>query len=96
MSYKPTHYIGFGDVREGVMNFEIVSSSGSANTTHLPTRKICSITMMPLSAARRILFVLIQKGFKKIKFAVMQNNERLNQVGLKLAFARKRSNSKPP
>ena len=43
--------------------------------------------MMPLSAAGLILFVLIQKGFKKIKFAVMQNNERLNQVGLKLAFA---------
>ena len=42
---------------------------------------------MPLCAAGRILFVLIQKGFKKIKFAVMHINERLNQVGLKLAFA---------
>ena len=31
---------------------------------------------IPLSAAGRILFVLIQKGFKKIKFAVMQTNER--------------------
>ena len=50
---------------------------------------------MPLCAAGRILFVLIQKGFKKIKFAVMHINERLNQVGLKLAFARKRSDSKP-
>ena len=31
---------------------------------------------IPLSAAGRILFVLIQKGFKKIKYAVMQTNER--------------------
>ena len=31
----------------------------------------------------------------KIKFAAMHINERLNQVGLKLAFARKRSDSKP-
>ena len=50
---------------------------------------------MLLSAAGRILFVLIQKGFKKIKFAVMHINERLSWVGLKLAFARKRSDSKP-
>ena len=50
---------------------------------------------IPLSAAGRILFVLIQKGFKKIKFAVMHINERLSWVGLKLALARKRSDSKP-
>ena len=50
---------------------------------------------MPLSAAGRILFVLIQKGFKKIKFAAMHINERLSWGGLKLAFARKRSDSKP-
>ena len=50
---------------------------------------------MLLSAARRLLFCLIKKVVKKIKFAAMHINERLNQVGLKLAFARKRSDSKP-
>ena len=50
---------------------------------------------MLLSAARRLLFCLIKKVVKKIKFAVMHINERLNQVGLKLTFARKRSDSKP-
>ena len=39
-----------------------------------------------LSAARRLLFCLIKKVVKKIKFAVMQCNERLGRVGLKLAF----------
>ena len=63
--------------------------------SHAPAWE-CTFLDIPLSAAGRILFVLIQKGFKKIKFAVMQNNERLTQVGLELAFARKRSNSKPP
>ena len=42
---------------------------------------------MLLSAARRLLFCLIKKVVKKIKFAAMHINERLNQVGLKLAFA---------
>ena len=50
---------------------------------------------MLLSAARRLLFCFIKKVVKKIKFAAMHINERLNQVGLKLAFARKRSDSKP-
>ena len=48
-----------------------------------------------LSAAGRLLFCLIKKVVKKIKFAVMHINERLSWVGLKLAFARKRSDSKP-
>ena len=48
-----------------------------------------------LSAAWRLLFCLIKKVVKKIKFAVMHINERLSWVGLKLAFARKRSNNKP-
>ena len=48
-----------------------------------------------LSAAGRLLFCLIKKVVKKIKLAVTQANERLDWVGLKLAFAGKRSNSKP-
>ena len=39
-----------------------------------------------------------QRGFRSTRapLAVMHINERLSWVGLKLAFARKRSNSKPP
>ena len=85
MGYKPTHYIGFGRIGEGVMNFGVGKFA-----------RLEILLKPPLSAAGRLLFCLIKKVVKKIKFAVMQNNERLYLVGLKLAFARKRSNNKPP
>ena len=84
-SYKTTHYIEFGRIDEGVMNY-----------VEGKLARLEILLKPPLSAAGRLLFCLIKKVVKKIKFAVMQNNERLYLVGLKLAFARKRSNNKPP
>ena len=54
---------------------------------------ICPFVMIQQNnrdtALRRVAttFLLDQKSSQKIKFAVMQINERLSEVGLKLAFA---------
>ena len=57
--------------------------------------KIEALFHISLSAAGRLLFCLIKKVVKKIKFAVTQTNERLGQVGLKVAFVGKHSDNKP-